>query len=379
MIYLDHASLTPMRPEVTARMQEAIASEWGHPLAVHGAGRRARHALEQARIEVASYLGCRPAELRWASSATAALRRALRFATESSEGPVVSSRIEHPAIREPLLELEARGREVRWLDAPAGEIAVEEARRAGVLEGAAVVALGAVNAELGTRTPIEGLHALAPGAWWIVDAVQAAPWLDVSGLLFERTFVVASSAKLGGPPGAAALRVPRELAYAQAGAAESRFPEEPGALPWLAAIGMGAACRVRQPLRAEALERARGLGGELLAGLRTTVPGVVHDAGPSWLGPIVNVAIRGTEGRAIEAALDVASVCISRASACQQTSDAGSPVVLAAYPDEPWRARAATRWSVGMDTNSEELAGAVERFRGAVAALGLTGKDGRRP
>lgn len=379
MIYLDHAALSPVRPEVAARVQEALAAEWGHPRSVHAAGRRARHALEDARLEVAGYLGCRPAELRWAPSATAALRRALQFAAEAHPGPVVSSRIEHPALREPLLELEARGREVRWLDAPAGALAIDDgARRA--LDGAAVVALGAVNAELGTRAPLEELHALAPGAWWIVDAVQAAPWLDVSGLCFERGFLVASSAKLGGPPGAAALRVPRALAHARSGEAAPRFPEEPGAGPWLSAVGMGAACRLRGPRRAEGLARARRLAGELLDGLRAAAPGLVHNAGPGWLGPIVNVAIRGTDGGAIEAALDVADVCIARASACQRAGAEGSPVLLAAFPDAPWRARAATRWSLGMDTEREDVSRALARFRAAADALGVAVLgEGREP
>jgi cysteine desulfurase len=367
MTYLDHAAATPVLEEALEAMLRAAREGAGNPASVHGAGRRARAALDQARIEVAGYLGCVHAELRWEPSGTAALRRALRTVLSLSAGPVVSSRLEHPAVRTVVEEAEASGREVRWLPQPAGRLTPESAGP--MLKGAAVVALSAMNHELGTAPSLEPLMALVPEAWWVVDAVQAAAWLDVRSLLGLRVFLACSAQKLGGPPGVAALRIPRELAFAPPGRREAPFPEAPGTPPWLAAIGMGAACRVRGPALRTELPKLRALAQRLLTGMRQSCPDLVHNAGPDWVGPILDVSVPGVEARRMETALDLRGVCVSRTSACLQARAVASPVVAAAFPDEPWRADTALRFSLGISTTDAEVDTALEAWRSAIAEL----------
>jgi len=372
MTYLDHAASTPVVEEALEAMLRAARECGGNPASVHGAGRRTRAALEQARLEVAGYLGCLPAELRWEASGTAALRRALRAALGLSPGPLVSSRLEHPAVREVVEETEAAGREVRWLSQPGGVLTPEQVAPA--LEGAGVVALSAMNHELGTAPALAPLMARAPGAWWVVDAVQAAAWLNVSPLLGPRVFLTCAAQKLGGPPGVAALRVPRELAFAPSGRREALFPEAPGTAPWLAAIGMGAACRVREPALPEGLPRVRALAERLLAGMRQACPRLVHNAGPDWAGPILDVSVPEVEARHLETALDLRGLYVSRTSACQQARTVGSRVVAAAFPEEPWRADTALRFSLGLSTTGADLDAALEAWRSALEELQPIGR-----
>jgi cysteine desulfurase len=364
MAYLDHAASTPVAEEALEAMLHAARKGGGNPSSVHGAGRRTRAALDQARIEVADYLGCLPAELRWEAGGTVALRRALRACLALSRGPLVSSRLEHPAVRQAVEEAEATGREVRWLPQPAGVLDLEKVAPA--LEGAAVVALSAMNHELGTAPALAPLMALTPEAWWVVDAVQAAAWLDVRPLLSPRVFLTCASQKLGGPPGVAALRVPRELAFPPAGQREPPFPEAPGTAPWLAAIGMGAACRVRKPALREGLPRVRALAERLLTAMRQACPDLVHNAGPDWVGPILNVSVPGLEARWMETALDLRGVYVSRTSACQQSLGVASAVVTAAFSHEPWRADSALRFSLDLSTTETELHAALEAWRSAL-------------
>lgn len=348
-------------------MLRAAREAAGNPASVHGAGRKTRAAFEQARIEVADYLGCLPAELRWEANGTAALRRAFRAALSRSTGPIVSSRLEHPAVREAVAEAESAGREVRWLAMPSGAIPHE--RAAAVLEGAAVVALSAMNQELGTAPALQPLMALAPEAWWVVDAVQAAAWLDVQPLLGPRVFLACAAQKLGGPPGVAALRVPRSLAFAPAGQREPPFPEAPGTPAWLAAIGMGAACRARQRVLRQGLPRVRALAEQLLAALRQPCPELVHNTGPDWVGPLLDISVPGVDARQLETALDMRGVCVSRTSACQQAWVVSSPVVAAAFPEEPWRANTALRFSLGLGTTAADIEAAQEAWRSALQEL----------
>ncbi|ATB42600.1 hypothetical protein CYFUS_008079 [Cystobacter fuscus] len=367
MIYLDHASATPVMEPALEAMMHAARESWGNPASVHGAGRRARAALDQARIAVADYLGCSHAELRWEPSGTAALGHALRFALLHTRGPIVSSHLEHPAVRGPLEEVAKQGREVRWLPLPAGEW--EEAQATKYLEGAEVVALSAMNHELGTAPDLAPLLALAPRAWWVVDAVQAAAWRDVRPLLEPRVFLACASQKLGGPPGAAVVRVPPELAFSPAAGVAAAFEPTPGSPPWLAAIGMGAACRERKALLPEGLPQVRARALRLLEVMGRACPELVHNGGKSWLGPILDVSIPDIDARTMESALDLRGICIARTSACLQARVVASPVVAEAFPEEPWRADTALRWSLGLTTTDEDILQAVEAWRSALGEL----------
>ena len=354
MIYLDHAALTPVLPQVLEAMVGAARDSWGNPSSRHAAGRRARSRLEQARSDVAALFGSAPAEVAFAASGSRALERALGIATQARPGPLVLSRLEHPS----LLRLAAReavqGRDVRYLSAPRGDVELESVRS--VLEGAAVVSLSALNHELGTALPLARLREPLRDAVLVVDAVQAAPWLDLAQLRDPSTPLVCASQKLGGPPGAAALVVPRELS--------GREPLVDDDAGFLSVVGFGEACARARTERAARLERAVERARTLLRGLeRMGAEVVVNGADALRAGPIVNLSFPKIHGADLAAALDLKGVCIARGSACLRVGPEGSPVVRAAYPDEPWRAVSATRWSLGFDTTSAE----IER---AVAVLG---------
>jgi cysteine desulfurase len=355
-------------------MNQAAREAWGNPRSVHAAGRRARAALSGAAAQIGDYLGCHPTELSWAPNGTSALRTALGQAlARASEGPVVTTRIEHPALIE-ALRAARLGDRLHELDAPAGR--VDHARVGAALADAAVIALSPMNHELGTLISAD-LVALAPAdAIWIIDATQAAVWLELDRWMGPRSFVIASSAKLGGPPGVAVLRTPPMLR-------EHRMhAHEEGTLPWYAAVGMGAACDGRRALREANRLRVCGLARQLLEGLRELDGALLHNAdAEAWLGPILNVSFPGIDGKRLEHALDMHGVAIARTSACQAHLETGSMVVSAAFPEPsssaagratpslshaqrlPSRAREATRWSLGWCSTELEVERGLEITR----------------
>ena len=98
-IYLDHNATTPPAPEVRAAMAQALEQLWGNPSSVHGPGRRARAAVEDARQEVAALVGGDREEIVFTSGGTEADHLAIRgLAAERPQGQRLSSRLEHPAV-----------------------------------------------------------------------------------------------------------------------------------------------------------------------------------------------------------------------------------------------------------------------------------------
>lgn len=358
-LYLDHAASTPIDAEAIDAMTALAREAFGHPSASHSFGRRVRSRVESARVQVAEYVGCDASQLAFARSGTHAMITAIQLAAEHSSGPILSTAIEHPAARDTLDELSRHGRSIKLLPARGGQLDVNQ--HGADFAEAGVVVLAPMNQELGTTLDLPSLFSLAPNALWVCDAVQAAAWMNLDALMIDRSFVAVSGHKLGGPPGVGALRVPPPFGTA-AGTTISPIPGIESGLDWLAVVGLAAACHARLPRRDAARLRAIGQGQRLMAGLQAARPGGQRNAGPTWLGPILSIAWPDLAGRMIEHILDLEGVAISRTSACRQRFDSGSAVVLAAYPDEPWRAQGATRWSLGWSTTDHEIDEAVQHF-----------------
>src|SRR5687767_11582560 len=122
MVYLDHASTTPLLPEVLAAMTPYFFDEPGNPSSLHASGRRARRAVEEAREAIALALGARPSEVVFTGSGTEADNLAVKglFWARRDADPrrtrVVASSVEHHAVLDAVDWLVAHeGASVTWL------------------------------------------------------------------------------------------------------------------------------------------------------------------------------------------------------------------------------------------------------------------------
>ena len=62
-IYMDNAATTAVKPEVLEAMMPYFTDIAGNPSSIHRAGRDARRAVEHAREQVATALGCEKSEV----------------------------------------------------------------------------------------------------------------------------------------------------------------------------------------------------------------------------------------------------------------------------------------------------------------------------
>src|SRR5205814_4142198 len=108
-LYLDHNATTPMLPAVWEAMRPYLTTVFGNPASAHGAGRRARRALEDARERTAELLDAHADEVVFTSGATEANNLALFGLAGEPPAHLVASSIEHPCVVEPLRRLQQRG------------------------------------------------------------------------------------------------------------------------------------------------------------------------------------------------------------------------------------------------------------------------------
>jgi cysteine desulfurase len=178
-IYLDNNATTPLAPSVIAAMTAAL-DIFGNPSSAHSVGRPAREIVENARTSVAKLVGAAtPSEIAFTSGGTESDNWALLGALESQPGKdhVVTTRVEHEAVRKLCGKLESRGTRVSWIDVDEkGRLDLDQLRDS-LDADAAVVSVMMANNETGVIFPIDRIAAIVKensDALFHVDAVNAA-------------------------------------------------------------------------------------------------------------------------------------------------------------------------------------------------------------
>src|SRR5205814_1863775 len=110
-IYLDYNATTPLDPAVVEAMLPYLNAHFGNPSSTHAYGRRAHEAVEQARTQVAAFLGARPDEIVFTGGGSEASNQALKgavfvklrgiFGRWARDAHIITSTIEHPATLQP--------------------------------------------------------------------------------------------------------------------------------------------------------------------------------------------------------------------------------------------------------------------------------------
>jgi len=370
-IYLDHNATTPTAPEVADAMLPWLRDHFGNPSSRHVYGRRTRGAIEQAREQVASLIGCEPDEIIFTSGGTESNNLAIfgtvSFERPTSEARVVTSGIEHPATKGPCAALRARGATVvevgvdgtGRVHADAIEAALPPKEQHGP-EATTLVTVMHANNETGTLQPIEDIahRAVARGAIVHTDAAQSVGKVAIDVRALGVDLLSVAGHKLYAPPGVGALFVRRGVTLCPyvLGANHERGLR-PGTENVPGLVALGAACRLAQDKLAQESARQcelRDLLHELLA---AAVQGLeLNGHATERLPNTLNVRFPGVSGPdLLEAAHGVAA---TTGPACHDGVPVASPVLLAMGIDAQ-EALGAVRLSLGRGTTREQIVAAA--------------------
>jgi len=378
--YLDHAATTPLRPEVAVAMAEVHTTPLGNPTGSHPPAQRARRLLEEARDEVASFLGRDPGDIVFTSGGTEAANLAVLGTVEAArcgrgEAVLLCSAVEHPAVRESARAAAHDGADSRVLPVDRSGVLDLDALARTLTSRCTLVAVMTANNETGVVQPlgdvIDAVRRRAPQAFVFTDAVQAAPYLDLAEVAAAADLVSLSAHKVGGPVGTGALAVgPRvALAARQHGGGQER-ERRSGTQDVAGAVGLATALRLVAAERAEGAPRVAALRDRLRRGLllslpdaRATVPDDV-----AVLPGHLHLCLPGVEREELLVALGQEGVCVSGGSSC--ASGALEPShVLAAMGVAPELAAGAVRFTLGYGTTEADVDRALAAVPGVVDAL----------
>jgi cysteine desulfurase len=384
LTYLDHAATTPLRPAVAAAMaevHEAGAGVLGNPTGSHPAAQRARRLLEEARDEVAAFLGRDPGDVVFTSGGTESANLAVLGPAEAArrdrgEAVLLYSAVEHPAVRESARAAAKAGFETCELPVDHHGVVDPDALARALSSRVTGVAVMTANNETGVLQPlpdlIEMVRRRAPNACVFTDAVQAAPFIDLAEATAGADLVSLSAHKVGGPVGVGALAIGARVALEprQYGGGQER-ERRSGTQDVAGAVGLATALRLVAAERAAAGPRVAAQRDRLRDGLLQAVEGAYRTVPASGVGVLpghVHLCVPGVEREELLVALGQQGVCVSGGSSC--ASGALQPShVLSAMGVAPELAAGAVRFSLGYGTTDEDIDRALALVPAVVAAL----------
>jgi len=298
-IYLDYNATTPVDPRVAEAVAAATRELFGNPSSPHAVGRRAREAVERARVQMAQAVGCAPDEILFTSGGSESDNLALRgVASARRGGHVVTSAVEHPAVLEPALAMEIEGLAELTIVAVDGDGRVDPAAVERALQPSTVLAsIMLANNEVGSLQPIAEISTRCRPRGVLVhtDAAQAVGKIPVDVDSLGVDLLTVAGHKLYAPKGIGALYLRRgtPLEPLIRGAAHERgLRAGTENVPGIVGLGLAAEIAARE-VGAECA-RLGALRERLLARLCAEIPGLVeHARGAERLPNTLSVALPG--------------------------------------------------------------------------------------
>ncbi len=363
MIYLDNNATTQVAPEVFDAMQPYLTHVYGNPSSAHAVGRRAKLAIEQAREQVATLLGAKEtSEIVFTSCGSESDNWAIRAVLEASKGKkhIVTTQVEHEAVRNLCALLEREGYDVTWLGVDGqGELSLEELRAA-LRPDTALVSVMLANNETGVLFPIEEIGRLVrshSGAAFHVDGVQAVGKIPIDLKSTAVDLFALSGHKLHAPQGVGALYIRSGVKLSPfiiGGSQEGGKRAGTSAVPNIA--GLGAACELAgddDKSHRQVRQLRDRLEDEILANVSNARLNGVPDRAKR-LPNTSNISFAYIEGENIMTHLDREGICVSTGSACHSTTRESSPILRAM--NVPYSlAQGSIRFSLGRYNTAGEI------------------------
>lgn len=365
-IYLDNSATTPVDREVLDAMLPYLTEKFGNASSIHFYGQEARAAVDKARHQVAGVINSRPNEIVFTSGGTESNNLAIRGLVQANDkygNHIITSVIEHPAVKNVCEDLEKRGYEVTYLPVyEDGIVKIEDVRNA-LRPETILVSIMTANNEIGTIQPVEEIGKLVreerekgKKIWFHIDAVQAVGKIPVDVEASGCDLLSISAHKLYAPKGVGALYVRRGVRLQQQNIGGHQERERRGgteSVPHIVAFGK--ACELAQKDLEKSSHHLKMLRDKFEDGVSERISDIVFNGNrENRIPSISNISFRYIEGEGLLINLDLQGIAVSTGSACSSGSLEPSPVIRALGRNDEL-ARGAIRFSFGKGNSMEDV------------------------
>lgn len=374
-IYLDNAATTAVKPEVVDAMMPYFTEVYSNPSSVYRFAGEAKKAMEDAREQIAGFIGAKAAEIYFTGGGSESDNWAIKSVAENyrEKGKhIITSRIEHHAVLHTCEWLEKKGYEVTYLDVDEdGMISLDELEKA-IRPDTILITIMFANNEIGTIEPVKEIGEIARkhGVLFHTDAVQAFAHVPVDVEEMNIDLLSASGHKFYGPKGIGFLYIKNGLKISpllHGGAQERSRRAGTHNVPGI--VGMAKAAGIAIADMKGNAEKETEIRDHLIHRIEEEIPYVrVNGHREKRLPGNVNVCFRFVEGESLLIMLDQKGICASSGSACTSGSLDPSHVLLAiGLPHEI--AHGSVRLTLSDNTTMEEADYVVDNLKEIVERM----------
>jgi cysteine desulfurase len=379
---MDNQATTRVDPRVVDAMLPYFTETYGNAASrTHVFGRQAEEAVEQAREQVARAIGALSSkEIAFTSGATESDNLAIKGAAHmlrkgNGHGPghVITVCTEHKAVLDSCMALQHEGFDVTFLPVDAQGLITAEQVAAAIRDDTLLVAVMAVNNEIGVVQPLAAIGKLCHerGVLFFCDAAQAVGKIPIDVEAMQIDLLALSAHKMYGPKGVGALYVRRKgprvrlEPLVHGGGHERGLRSGTLAVPLIVAFGKAAEL-AHSELPAESARLLR-LRQRLWDGLQARLDHIYLNG--SWdhrTSGNLNVSFAYVEGESL--LMGVSDIAVSSGSACTSASLEPSYVLKALGVDDEL-AHTSIRFGLGRFNTEAEVDYTVQRVAETVDRL----------
>ncbi|MBE6504635.1 MAG: cysteine desulfurase NifS [Methanobrevibacter millerae] len=335
-MYLDNSATTKISDEVLEEMLPYLTDEFGNPSTLYSIGRESKKALEEARQRIADSINAKKDEIIFTSGGSESDNLAIKgiaFKLRKKGKHIITSEIEHPAVKESLYFLESLDFKVTYLPVyENGIIKIEDLKEA-ITPETILITIMHGNNEIGTLQPIEEIGKIAHenGIIFHTDAVQTFGKVKIDVEKQNIDLLSVSSHKINGPKGVGAIYIKkgiRLIPIIHGGGQERGI--RAGTENVAGIVGFGKAAEIATSKLDEHAEKLSKIRDEIVEKVLNTIPesylnGDVNERLPN----IANIRFKAIEGESLILLLDAKGYQASTGSACSSNKLEASPVLTA--------------------------------------------------
>lgn len=338
MIYFDNAATTRCMPKAAEKMTYMLCENYGNPASVSVMGLEVEKEIRKAAEILANGIRANAEEIYFTSGGTEGDNWAIYGTAEGYQRAgkhLITTQIEHPAVKNPMKALEQKGYEVTWLGVDAqGRISLDELAAA-IRPDTILVSTILVNNETGVVQDAAAIGRIIkeknPNTLYHVDAVQAFGKYPIDVNKMKIDLLTMSAHKIHGPKGVGMLYMRKGLKvkpFILGGGQQKgqRAGTENGAGAAALGVAAEAAFAHLKENIAHIKEVKKTLMDGILAMDNTQVNGVGLEEDSPY---VLNVTFRGLRSEVLLHTLESKGIFVSAGSACDSRKKVGSPVLTA--------------------------------------------------
>ena len=365
-VYLDNNATTKVDEEVVKAMIPYFSEYYGNPFSLHLFGNETGLAVTQARQTIADILKAKPNEIIFTASGSEADNLAIRGIAKAYKHRgkhIITSTIEHPAVKNTFMDLMEDGFEITMVPVDENGVMIMDEFKKALREDTILVSVMHANNEVGSFQPIEEIAKITKERKIIfhVDAVQTMGKVEIYPEKMGIDLLSSSGHKFHAPKGIGVLYKRDGVRLARiitGGNQEGKRRPGTSNVPYI--VGLAKALQMAVANMKEEWNREETLRDYFEDEVSKRIPEIkINGKGARRLPGTSSITFKYLEGESMLLNLSLKGIAVSSGSACSSDSLQPSHVLLAmGVPAE--FAHGTLRFSLSKYTTKEEIDYTIE-------------------